>query len=97
MAYIKHDGVGDVGISSWCRKHDGSMDINMEQGVLHILPLDEDKLLLMYADEENEVRFHAGDENASFTGGAHEGSFVIEVQDGKPVLSSMYHNFSPKT
>ena len=80
------DGSGSI---SRCRKIDSSITIDVGEGTLHILPLDENRLLLLYADAENETRSRVGDENALFTVGEIEGIMVIENEDDEPILSSL--------
>lgn len=60
-----------------------------EHSALYLVPLEGGELLIMYADQKNYPRFKAGDENALFTAFKHDGSFIIEFENGKPIFDGI--------
>ncbi len=60
-----------------------------KKSALFVLPLSEDKMLLLYSDEENYPKFKAGDKKALFTGKEMENALIIEFEDGKPVFNGV--------
>lgn len=60
-----------------------------KKSALYVLPLSEDKMLLLYSDEKNYPKFKAGDKDALFTGWEMENALIIEFEDGKPVFNGV--------
>lgn len=57
--------------------------------VLIVVPSENEELIFMYTDLGNYEKFRSGDTSAIFTAWRHEGSLVIEVEDGKPVFNGI--------
>lgn len=60
-----------------------------KRSALYIVPAEDGELLLLYADQKNYQKFKAGDDKALFIARKHDGSFIIEFEDGKPVFNEI--------
>lgn len=57
-----------------------------KRNVLIIVPSENDELIFMYTDFGNYEKFSSGDTSAIFTVWRHEGNYVLEFEDGMPIL-----------